>query len=91
MTAKLKIRQYFRIAFIRVYTYDDTVPDRQIYKSANIFISAALDQTAKFKDHQYFGLYGMLCAHVKFSPSSAGLYFACKLHQSGVILLRLLP
>ena len=29
------------------------------FKSANIFVSAALDQTAKFKDHQYFRLYGI--------------------------------
>ena len=29
------------------------------FKSANIFISAARDQTAKFKDRQYFQLYGM--------------------------------
>ena len=28
------------------------------FKSANIFISAAQDQTTKFKDHQYFRLYG---------------------------------
>ena len=28
------------------------------FKSANIFISAARDQTAKFKDRQYFQLYG---------------------------------
>ena len=28
------------------------------FKSGNIFISAARDQTAKFKDHQYFLLYG---------------------------------
>ena len=28
------------------------------FKSANIFISAAQDQTAKFKDRQYFRLYG---------------------------------
>ena len=30
------------------------------FKSANIFISAAWDQTAKFKDRQYFRLYGIL-------------------------------
>ena len=29
------------------------------FKSANIFISAARDQTAKFKDRQYFWLYGI--------------------------------
>ena len=29
------------------------------FKSANIFISAARDQTVKFKDRQYFRLYGM--------------------------------
>ena len=29
------------------------------FKSANIFISAARDQTAKFKDRQYFRLYGI--------------------------------
>ena len=29
------------------------------FKSANFFISAARDQTAKFKDRQYFQLYGM--------------------------------
>ena len=31
------------------------------FKSANIFISAARDQTAKFKDRQYFWLYGIVC------------------------------
>ena len=30
------------------------------FKSANIFISAARDQTAKFKDRQYFRLYGIV-------------------------------
>ena len=34
------------------------------FKSANIFISAARDQTAKFKDRQYFRLYGMLLRYV---------------------------
>ena len=29
------------------------------FKSANIFISATRYQTAKFKDRQYFRLYGM--------------------------------
>ena len=29
------------------------------FKSANIFMSAALEQTAKFKDCQYFWLYGI--------------------------------
>ena len=29
------------------------------FKSANIFISAAWDQTTKFKDCQYFRLYGI--------------------------------
>ena len=29
------------------------------FKSANIFILAARDQTAKFKDRQYFQLYGI--------------------------------
>ena len=29
------------------------------FKSANIFISATWDQTAKFNDHQYFRLYGI--------------------------------
>ena len=28
------------------------------FKSANIFILAARDQTAKFRDRQYFRLYG---------------------------------
>ena len=30
------------------------------FKSTNIFISAARDQTAKFEDRQYFRLYGIL-------------------------------
>ena len=33
------------------------------FKSANIFISAARDQTAKFKDRQYFRLYGIAHQH----------------------------
>ena len=30
------------------------------FKSVNIFVWAAQDQTAKFKDRQYFQLYGIL-------------------------------
>ena len=56
-TAKLKIRQYFRIECMRVYSM--TIPYRTAkFKSTNVFISAALDHTAKFKDRQYFRLYG---------------------------------
>ena len=40
-----------RIFYVRNYTAK--------FKSANIFISAAQDQTAKFKDCQYFRLYGI--------------------------------
>ena len=43
----LRVRAY--------YMYGTTAK----FKSANIFISAARDQTAKFKDHQYFRLYGI--------------------------------
>ena len=40
------------------------------FKSANIFISATRDQTAKFKDCQYFRLYGMYMYGVKNDHSS---------------------
>ena len=56
---QIKIRQYFRIECMRVYSM--TIPYRTAkFKSANVFISAALDHTAKFKDRQYFRLYGIL-------------------------------
>ena len=44
------------------------------FKSANIFISAAWDQTAKFNDRQYFRLYGMLEKHAieETTPSGHG-------------------
>ena len=44
---RMRVRAY--------YMYGTTAK----FKSANIFISAARDQTAKFKDRQYFRLYGM--------------------------------
>ena len=44
---RLRVRAY--------YMYGTTTK----FKSANIFISAARDQTAKFKDRQYFRLYGI--------------------------------
>ena len=47
------------------------------FKSANIFVSAALDQTAKFKDHQYFRLYG--------------IGFFCEVHSYLQIIARYLP
>ena len=50
---------YIRIILrMRVRAYDmyGTTPK---FKSANIFILAARDQTAKFKDCQYFWLYGI--------------------------------
>ena len=40
----------------KYYMYGTTAK----FKSANIFISAARDQTTKFKDRQYFWLYGNL-------------------------------
>ena len=54
------------LSAIYVYTYYFTRARARIlyvgttakFKSANIFISAARDQTAKFKDRQYFRLYG---------------------------------
>ena len=43
---------------MRVYSM--TIPYRTAkFKSANVFILAALDHTAKFKDRQYFRLYGL--------------------------------
>ena len=46
-----------RVRVRAYYMYGTTAK----FKSANIFISAARDQTAKFKDHQYFRLYGSTC------------------------------
>ena len=40
------------------------------FKSANIFISAARDQTAKFKDRQYFRLYGIQWNVVCVNPAT---------------------
>ena len=50
---------YIRIILrmrVRAYYMYGTTPK---FKSANIFISAARDQTAKFKGRQYFRLYGI--------------------------------
>ena len=50
---------YIRIILrmrVRTYYMYGTTPK---FKSTNIFISAARDQTAKFKDRQYFRLYGI--------------------------------
>ena len=46
---------YFTCARVRILY----VRNYAKFKSANIFISAARDQTTKFKDRQYFRLYGM--------------------------------
>ena len=43
-----------RVRVRAYYIYETTAK----FKSANIFISAARDQTTKFKDRQYFRLYG---------------------------------
>ena len=48
------IRIILRVRVRAYYMYGTTAK----FKSANIFISAARDQTAKFKDRQYFRLYG---------------------------------
>ena len=39
--------------------------------SANIFISAVWDQTAKFNDRQYFQLYGMPSSYLSDNDSSS--------------------
>ena len=44
-----------RVRVHAYYMYGTTAK----FKSANIFISAAWDQTAKFKNRQYFRLYGI--------------------------------
>ena len=55
-TVKLKIHQYFVHTNIHM-----AIPYRTAkFKSANIFVSVAQDQTTKFKDCQYFRLYGIL-------------------------------
>ena len=46
---------YFTRARARNYMHGTTAK----FKSASIFISPARDQTAKFKDRQYFRLYGI--------------------------------
>ena len=55
LRASLYIRIILHVRVRAYYMYGTTAK----FKSANIFISAARDQTAKFKDHQYFRLYGM--------------------------------
>jgi len=49
------IRIILHVRVCAYYIYGTTAKS----KSANIFISAARDQTAKFKDRQYFQLYGI--------------------------------
>ena len=49
------IRIILRVRVRAYYMYRTTAK----FKSANIFILAARDQTAKFKDRQYFRLYGI--------------------------------
>ena len=53
------IRIILRVRVRAYYMYGTTAK----FKPANIFISAARDQTAKFKDCQYFQLYGMCQMH----------------------------
>ena len=56
---KCDLRDIRNILHVRVcayYMYETTAK----FKSANIFILASRDQTAKFKDRQYFRLYGNL-------------------------------
>ena len=52
---KCDLHIILRVRVRAYYIYGTTAK----FKSANIFISAARDQTAKFKDRQYFQLYGM--------------------------------
>ena len=54
LSAITYIRIILRVRVHAYYMYGTTAK----FKSANIFISAARDQTAKFKDRQYFRLYG---------------------------------
>ena len=49
----VKFKCDLRVRVRAYYMYGTTAK----FKSANIFISAARDQTAKFKDRQYFRLY----------------------------------
>ena len=50
---KMALRIILRVHVRAYYMYGTTTK----FKSANIFISAAWDQTAKFKNRQYFRLY----------------------------------
>ena len=52
----VKFKCDLRVRVRAYYIYETTAK----FKSTNIFISAARDQTAKFKDRQYFRLYGNL-------------------------------
>ena len=50
-----------RVIILRVHVHAyDMYGTTAKFKSTNIFISAARDQTAKFEDRQYFQLYGIL-------------------------------
>ena len=51
----VKFKCDLRVRVRAYYMYGTTAK----FKSANIFISAARDQIAKFKDRQYFRLYGI--------------------------------
>ena len=72
MIAKLKSAN---VSVLNLYAYISicvTIPYVTAkFKSANIFISVALDQTAKFKDRQYFQLYGV-CLNFCFPGVESG-------------------
>ena len=56
----VKFKCDLRVCVRAYYMYGTTVK----FKSTNIFISVALDQTAKLKDRQYFRLYGIWLSFV---------------------------
>ena len=55
----VKFKCDLRVRVRAYYMYGTTTK----FKSTDIFISAAQDQTAKFKDRQYFRLYGIVFSY----------------------------
>ena len=57
------------------------------FKTANIFISAAQDQTAKLKDRQYFRPYGILNGYQSWNDQVLLYYFYWKETGTAVICM----
>ena len=73
------IRIILRMCVHAYYMYGTTAK----FKSANIYISAAWDQTAKFKDCQYLRLYGTWTGYKLWITGTGGQLSFPVLMQNG--------